>query len=225
MFSKATLLSNQFKRLSEEVCIFVEDEGLSVRPYGHEILPYFNQLTEEAMEAAVVQLTDYLNICNSVYKEGRRLKDSEFFVHKALQYYNFECSPALSEYLKNPKYIAEFYSLGNLQFFRTLNYFEVTSYTIEDIYCRQWMHLYQRDEAVGAKIYDVVMKMVEGQGIDNYYFPDQNILKERVSLERLEILIKGLHVSALKQQGELRALASLIHAETLYAKTDLESSD
>ncbi|UOF01636.1 hypothetical protein [Bdellovibrio reynosensis] len=208
--------ANKFKRLSEELCAYIEDEGLSIRPYSSELLPYFHQLTDESKDEVVATLNDYLNICKSVYAEGRQLKDAEFFTLKALEYYKFEASPALFKILKNPKFITEFYSFKNTQFFRTLNFFEVTSYTIEDIYCRQWIHLYEREEKVAAHVYEVVTKMVEGKGEDNYFFTEKNILKERASLERVEMVINGLHISALKHQGQITALASCVDCEPIF---------
>ncbi|XGC79714.1 hypothetical protein ACES2L_10275 [Bdellovibrio bacteriovorus] len=211
--SPTTDLSSKFKRLSEELCAYFEDEGLSIRPSGSGLLPYFHQLNEDSMAEVVKDLNDYLSICKSVLAAGRQLKDKEFFTLKALEYYGFEPNSKLLECLKNPKYIVEFYSLKNTQFFRSLNFFDYITYTIEDIYCRQWIHLYEREEKVAAQIYEIAAKMFTGELKDSYFFQVKHALKERASLERLEMTINSLQIGTLKRDGQVIALSCCVDSE------------
>ncbi|WII73732.1 hypothetical protein QJS83_07565 [Bdellovibrio sp. 22V] len=212
-------LATQFRALSEELCRFIEEEGLAVRPYATPTLPYFFQLDEETQKEVVGRLSDYLNICRSVYKEGHQLKESSFFIRKALEYYGYEYNPNLFEFLRNGRDVGEFYTLHHTQFFRTLNYFEFTSYTIEDIYCRQWIHLYQRDEEISQLMFTKITTLVKENPQGSLYFSHPHVLKERASLERIELHINGHHISCLRKDGEVQALTSIISCEAEYQTT------
>ncbi|MBV2168475.1 MAG: hypothetical protein KUL82_07190 [Bdellovibrio sp.] len=209
-------LVSEFRSLCEELSSYIEQEGLSVRPYSSENLPYFLQLPQQTQEEVTDQLHDYLSICKNVYKDGHQLKETSFFIRKALEYYQFDHDPKLFEYIEHPRHIAEFYNLRSTQFFRTLNFFEVTSYTIEDIYCRKWVDLYERDEEITQMMYEKVMDLVRGRSKGNIFVSREHVVKERVSLERLELEIRGLHISTLHKNGELVALASVINGRARF---------
>lgn len=208
--------TKHFKALCEELCSFIEQEGMAVRPYSRPGLSYFQLLSEEEQGIAVQTLQNYLEVCRSVYKEGRNLKDASFLVHKGLEFFNYQCHSSIYELLEKESRIVEFYTPHNTQIFRTINYFEFASYTIEDLYCRPWNHLYIRDEEIDKLlIQGVGAVLTKSVGPEGVLVPNQHLLAEKSSLERVSIVVDGVHLLPLTRQESVDGFACVIDCRQL----------
>lgn len=205
-----------FKALCEELCSFIEQEGMAVRPYSHPGLSYFQLLPEPDQNVATETLQNYLKVCRSVYNESRSLKDASFLVQKGLEFFNYHCHPSIYELLKKESRIVEFYTPHNTQIFRTINYFEFASYTIEDLYCRPWNHLYIRDEEIDKLlIQGVGSVLTNAVGAEGVLVPNQHVLAEKASLERVSIIVDGVHLLPLMRQERVEGFACVIDCRPL----------
>lgn len=190
-----------FRTLCEELSSFIELEGLVVRPYGRETLPYFQRMTPDQQDGAIRNLQSYIHICKSVYEDGGVLRDSAFFLHKALSFYGYDYEAKALENLKNDE-LAEFYSYEHTPLFRNLSYFENASYTLEDIYSRPWIHLYDRDPKIGEALGQHLERFYEGTRDVIYVDVPEHILTERASLEKLKSKVKVRAIVPLQKEGK-----------------------
>ncbi|MBO9667234.1 MAG: hypothetical protein J7501_10530 [Bdellovibrio sp.] len=199
-----------FKKLSEELSRLIEKEGWLVRPYASSQLKHFMSLEKEEQNWVIHRLEDYLAICKKVHRAGRPLKDARFLVEEGLRHYNFSCDLKVESIIK-PSYVVEFYGKDHRQIFRTFNYFEFTSYTLEEIYCRPWYVLYQRDEEVTRQLIESVEPIIEDQIMDPVFFdmPEHSI-DERTSLEKLRMMAKEIAVTPLVQTKKLVGYLNVI---------------
>lgn len=133
----------RFKILSENISALIEEEGLLVRPYGHATLPYFNLLTIEEQEQVLKDILIYFQVCTDVKSQNGSLKDTRLFTEKAAARLGVTVDPAILALIE-PHHLIEIYTQAQTQIFRSLIFFEVCSYSLEDLYCRKWYHLYQR---------------------------------------------------------------------------------
>jgi hypothetical protein len=180
-------LPSTFRAHTEKLCELLQGEGLLVRPYNHNTLPYFHLLSEPEQEDVVTTLDFYLKTCIRTLAEKHSLRDARFFTKKAFE--ELQCTfPAnIFDYIQDST-VVEIYLLNQRQIFRTLRFFEVTSYSIEDIYCRQWYHLYQREQDVQSAIEKTVLDVATRGPQEIIRIPAlDHILKEKDSLERLTI--------------------------------------
>lgn len=136
----------RFKLLSENISALIEDEGLLVRPYGHPTLPYFSLLTPEEQEEVLKTIFIYFQVCTDVRSQNGSLKNTRLFTEKALHRLNVTADPFILEQIES-QHLVEIYTQGQTQVFRTLKFFDVCSYSLEDLYCRKWYHLYERTPA------------------------------------------------------------------------------
>jgi hypothetical protein len=83
--------------------------------------------------------------------------------------------------------------VSQLGFFRDLcseqvkeGYFEFCSFSLEELYSREWFHLYQRDESILPKIGEMLARLQTPEGADGFVpeIPD-HIVKEIDSDENL----------------------------------------
>ncbi|WP_374033443.1 hypothetical protein ACES2I_11765 [Bdellovibrio bacteriovorus] len=200
----------KFKLLCEELSSMLEQEGWSVRPYSQDTLPYFQQLNEPEQAQATDLMNQYLEICRSVHRQGRRIKDMSFLVKTALDYYGYKISQEGMEQLVNKEgRIVEFYSHKHTQFFRSFNFFEFCSYTIEDIFCRSWPHLYSRAEEVTMRILEQANYVLSGRLNQPVIITEVHKIQERVSLERLQMYMTRLYLEPLIKDGKVEGLIAI----------------
>nr|BFD63847.1 hypothetical protein BdHM001_25280 [Bdellovibrio sp. HM001] len=188
----ALSLSRQarFKIFSENISQAIEDEGLVVRPYTHPTLPYFNLLSTEEQEQVLKDLLIYYQICMDMKHQGDSLKDTRKFTERAMSRLNKRADPKVMDLLR-PDHLVEIYNTNHTQIFRSLPYFEVCTYSLEDIYCRKWYHLYERspedqeqlDKDLGLFYAHSPLRTIEVHA-------PEHIIRETGSLERMEILTK-----------------------------------
>ncbi|WP_291516368.1 hypothetical protein [Bdellovibrio sp. ArHS] len=194
----------KFKTFSEELCEVIEQEGFVVRPYSQDSLPYFRQLSETEQLHAVENLENYIRICKSVHDVGGEIKDASLFVRKALQFYGYQYDPKILELVQN-EYLTEIYNLSNIQLFRSFSYFQYASYTIEDIYTRPWIHLYERDPEVTAKLVATLTSIITGEKKTLEIDVEEHLLIEKASLERLAVSVRVLYAMPLLKEGKTAA--------------------
>lgn len=211
--------SANFRNLSEELCQLIEAEGLSVRPYKIPTLPYFLQLTTEQKDTVLQHLQSYLDICRTVRLRKHSLKETPYFVRTALEYFGFQVDETVFESIDTDTMV-EFYSLNHTQIFRTLHFFEYSSYTLEDIYCRQWIHLYDRDLAVSQEFLRCAELMIKGGAQVMVPEIGEHFLVERASLEKLKFRARTLCVATLKKGPDIAAFLNVNISEPVFEKIE-----
>lgn len=198
----------KFKALSEELCALIEGEGLAVRPYDQPSLPYFQRLTSDEQKEAIHNLEDYLIIAKSVVEERYSLKDTAFFLEKALKHFGYEADPQIFKYIADDV-LAEVYNSKHTQVFRGILFFEQATYTIEDFYSRQWLHLYDREGQVTQQLFGAAEQLfVEGKLQTIEPQVDEHILSEKASLLKVKSRVKVLAISLLFKDGKPAGLFS-----------------
>lgn len=208
-------LSRRFHALSEQLSGLIEREGWGVLPYKMLSLPFFRQLTTDQKQLVVRQLADYISICERVQADGLSIKNSLFLVKKALQHYSVHVHDDVMKLIQD-RYVVEFYNMNHLQMFRTFNFFEFTSYTIEDIYCRPWYSLFDRDPHITEKLLSEGMPLLmsDFRGPSHLNVP-AHYLTERDSLEGLMMLVKSTWVAPLFKGNEKIGFVNILDVESV----------
>lgn len=203
-------LTNRFRSLSETLCQALELEGLIVRPYQMPSLPYFQALTSTEKEQVLQLLENYTTVCRAVRAGGTSIRDAHESVNKALKHFNLQVDAQVFDYI-DPMCVFEFYSTNQTQFFRTANFFEFNSYTIEDIYSRNWMSLYDRDEEITREIFEFATKILSGETKDviRKTWP-AHIVTERASLEKLKTEVRFECLAPLTRDGQTVGILSIV---------------
>lgn len=203
-------LTNQFRSLSENLCQTLELEGLMVRPYQMSSLPYFQALSTPEQVQALQLLENYMSVCRSARADAASIRDGREIVNKALKYFNLQVDPQVFDYL-DPMCVFEFYSANQTQFFRTANFFEFNSYTVEDIYSRNWMSLYDRDEGITTEIFKFAGQILSGETKD-IILPNlpAHIVIERASLEKLKTEVRFECLAPLTRDSRTVGILSIV---------------
>lgn len=208
-------LISKFRALCEELSYLIEKEGWVVRPYSHPEMNFFRKMTSAERQGTINRLKDYLQICRQTHQSGNQIKDARLLVRQGLKHFGFSCDVKVEDYIQS-QYLVEFYGLDHRQIFRTFNFFECTSYTVEDLYCRHWFDLYKRDDAVNKAMFDSVVPILSGEMKEPRYFNNpEHIVEERSSLEKLRYWAKEHCVCPLNQGEMVRGYLTILHVRPI----------
>ncbi len=198
-----------FKSLSESICKLVHDEGIVIRPYSNPRLPFFLSLDEAEQKSALANLKAYLDICESVKAKGYSLKDTRLLTDEALERLNLSADKKDLNVIKH-NHLVEIYNLQHTQIFRSFRFFEVSSYTLEDICCRKWWHLYERSAENESLIQKIVADFLatENKTALKVKMP-QHLIREKDTLERLIVRTQLLWIIPLFRGTELAGLMAI----------------
>lgn len=206
---KSTSRGAEFRAYSQQITDVIWEEGIAFRPYAHPSLPYFHRLPALEQEDVLNKLKLFVQICLAVKNAGASLKDNRAMVAKALLAFDLT---AKEDDLKliQPYHLVEFYNRSDLQIFRSFRYFELFSYTIEDIYCRKWLQLYDRNQEDQTAMTAAVLEFVNlpNKTAVNVHLPEHKI-KERESLERLITYNQTQWLIPLYHKGDFAAVMAL----------------
>lgn len=203
-------LTNKFRSQSENLCQILEEEGLLVRPYQLASLPFFQALSLPEQQQAIHLIENYCAVCHSARQAGASLRDGREILDQALAHFNLQVDSEVFDFI-GPRKVFEFYSVNQTQFFRTANFFEYTSYTIEDLYSRSWMNLYDRDEQITRKIIGYASQILSGvaKGIVRPDLPE-HVISERASLEKIKISVFFECLAPIRQDGEIVGIVAVV---------------
>ena len=133
----------EFTSLAKQTVLFAKMADCKLTAFSGPNLPFFSKLSVLEQRKAITRLEIYNQICAEVLADGKSLKDSTALTWYALKKFNMIFSSDLFQYITNDNVI-EVYDRDNVQIFRNFHFFDVSSYTLEDLICRPWTDLFLR---------------------------------------------------------------------------------
>ena len=171
-------LKQSFRELAHELCAMGAAVDVVIRPYALSSLPHFGALSLAEQQEAVMKLAQYVSICQDVVASGGSLRSTRTFVWRAFREFGWTPSSKLFEAM-GEDHVVEIYDLNNIQLFRNFRFFEFCSYTLEDIFTRPWMQLFQRmSQSQTDDLLGFVTKLVKSRTRETI-FPDLGIQNTR----------------------------------------------
>ena len=214
-------LRNSFYKYAKSLSDLARSVGIDLQPVSSPSLPYFSSLPSENKRGVIRAITQYLEICEATIASGHSLLDSRRITWNALKALGLTpCSDFLDKIGDGD--IIEIYDTQNLQIFRNFEFFQLCSYTIEEIYCRPWTTLFKRiDETITTQIVSTVERIVTENKRQTYTLNiPEHIVEEADSPFRLRMNVKLKYLSPLYANGSINALIAVEEANLLGAPLD-----
>lgn len=161
-------IKNSFAKMLKFFCDYAEIEGLRLKPYGSENLCYFSVLSLAKQQVIYEDLRRYYQICLESIQLHNSLKDNMGQFHLALKKLDIQVEGQVFSAL-NSEDVIEIYTLDSIQIFRTFNFFHLVTYTLEEIFCRPWFELYERDVFTNEANHKAVKHVLSGQARSPIY--------------------------------------------------------
>lgn len=179
-------LTDSFKKIVLEISGYLAKGGLKVVPFRTGT-PFFRALPVEQKLQIVERAGFFRDLCAEHSEEGYEITDSPSFTWRALSKLGLTPSSDLFSHMTNQD-IVEVYSEDNVQIFRNFRYFEFCSFSLEEVYSREWYHLYQRDQDLLPQIGVMIERLKSEEGRSGFVpgLPD-HVVQEVDSDENLKM--------------------------------------
>ena len=172
-------------------------EGLSVRPFPGTAPEWFPRLPEPLQAAVLEHWRRYVEVCEETQREGHLLRQDGHFLWRMFGKLGVRPRADLMSVIEQGD-IVEIYNSDFVQIYRNLPFFEVCSYSLDELLSRPFFELFRRDEPVTAAIVGVAQKMLAGEMDGIYAWPiGVHTIEETESPLRLRSVIEQKFVSPL----------------------------
>jgi hypothetical protein len=144
-------LGNQLKELLDSFAARMKNAGIQCVAYGDPALKVLNALTPERQRAVLSHFMIYYKILASAELDQVELNDNLMLTWWALKELRMKPGSRAFNHLDKTDVI-EIYDNQGVQIYRTLNFYRLTTYSMEEMLCIPWYELFQRDERVTAQL-------------------------------------------------------------------------
>ncbi len=154
-------LNSDFKQLSSEVGALGSKIGVRIVPFRDKNVPFFAAQTIDRKKIILQDLSTYLKICYTTINGGYDLNNNAVLTWGALKEFGFRPTSDFFTYLTSED-IVEIHNREGLQIFRNFRFYDVCSYSLEELYCFPWTFLYSRDETIVTHFIEILKDILSG---------------------------------------------------------------
>jgi hypothetical protein len=141
----------KFQRLVEEFSAFAEAEGIEVVPYKGEGPSHFRALPEALQQSTLHHFEAYVEAAREVRAQGESLHNDQLFLWRIFKKLRAHAPNDFLGQLAEGEVI-EIHNSEFVQIYRNLHFFSLCSYTLDDLLCRPFWELYERDESIAQHL-------------------------------------------------------------------------
>lgn len=168
--AESQAILNQIKWNCEIIAFELNKIGINALAWNNTSCLEFLELPIEAQELKLKILQNY---CDCIEKLSA---SSEKFTELNFLKYFFQISgiklPRQIESILNPSIVIEIHNLEGTQIFRNFEAFRYISFTILELSCFHWNHLYLRNTAVEAKLFESISMVLNSTNPDQIFNPE-----------------------------------------------------
>ena len=132
----------------------VEAEGLTIRPFDSPTLPYFSAATFGQRETTLKMLNLMVELTEEVQKKGERARDAGSLIWAFCRTWKFIPTWDFHDKIENGDMV-DVYNLQGQLIFANLRFYEIITYTLEQLYFCQWHTLFNHEEEFQKKLQSV----------------------------------------------------------------------
>ncbi len=176
-----------------ELCVLLTQltraHGVRTVAFDDPSLRHFTALKHDQRVQCLDLLRNYVDVLSSADNEGLDLTDSPLLTFKMIRKMGLTAPSDIFDKMTRDC-VVELYNRDNIQIFRNLRFFEICSYTIEDIICREWWKLYSREDEITRGIF-VWGSRIFSQEVSRTVRPEipRHVLRENESFRRFGMYV------------------------------------
>lgn len=200
----------EFKALLDAFSEMARRESANLVPYDGHGPRYFPQLPEIKQIEVLNNFRCYFEVCSQTLAQGASLRDDKVFVWRMFQKMKVHPPSELMSSIQEGEVI-EIYNADFVQVFRNLCFFEICSYSLDELLSRPFWELIHRDEKITNLIVEQASKLLTGyNGIFQFEVPE-HVITEIASRARNSVTLQQrLGATLWNPQGSPIALIALL---------------
>lgn len=193
---------SEFKRLANEYCSLVNQFGFNVSPHRDTEILNFEKCNLAQKKRAILYLDANLEILKECIASGENPNNSARLLWRILK--KIKATPESDIFDKiSENDVIEVYLDDHTQIFRNLEFFNHTSFTIDELLCGAWYKLYKRDFITTLKMMKMAFKFLTDRlKTTTAWNVPIHKFEEVGSSESLTQLIELKYLSPIKNNGK-----------------------
>lgn len=136
-------------------------DGLNLRPFESDDLPFFSALDTTGRAAALVRVECFVKVAAHVHAHGNSLRDCKKVIWSFLKAVKLTPPADLLDRFEGEDCI-DVYGFDHQMIFANPTLLNILSYTLEELYCRPWMELFHKSDGVLDAIHETIEGIMEG---------------------------------------------------------------
>lgn len=155
-------LESKFKHKLINFSAFAAQHGLLIDADSDLTWPKFRSLSGSIQQDCYNKFTSYQELCVAAVKSGIAFNDDRSLAWWAVQKFGFRpCSDFFGK-LSN-EHVLEIYNRDFVQIYRNWAFFQISSYSMGDLFVFSWPELYAREPAVTQNLVDYAAMALSGE--------------------------------------------------------------
>lgn len=206
------MLLAEFKELLDDFTSLAAECGRTIKAYEGDSPKFFQRLPAEQQMAVFKRFETYYQVCAEHVMNGHDISDDQQLLWRMIKKLGLRPSSRLFAEIKDGDVIEIYDTQEFVQIFRNFRFYEVCSYTLDDILARPWYELYHRDQAASDQIMATAMRTASARDTELLWY-DVGIhqLDEIDSATRISCLIDSRFIGPLVNgSGETRAGVNVV---------------
>lgn len=172
----------QFQSLTLIVVEMAARENIRIRPFTATGVPYFAALRSELQDHVLWQLETFIACGRELQDSARSVSDARLLTAAFIRRNHWQAPADFTERI-GPDDCVDIYNENHQLIFANLRFFEILSYSLEDLYCRPWMDLFRReDHQIHTRLIEIVTEVLSGRSRQTY---DLSHLPKHIAYEAL----------------------------------------
>lgn len=204
-----------YRALLTEFALMGQGAGLKITPFRGDGYLYFSDMPEHLQDALMAGFGSYVGVCREVLSEGGSLRDDQILLWRMFQKLKVHPPSDLMSQIGDGNVI-EIYNGEFVQVFRNFNFFELCSYTLDDLLCRPFFQLFKREEWVTQKLMEVGFLFFSNQisGVYPWNTGEHTILEIDSDERLLSVIENRIAAPLFNAAGQVEAVVNVIRCKS-----------
>jgi PAS domain-containing protein len=176
--------------------------GIKIYPFRGPDLPYLSKANSDDRNRA----SDFLDFILSVHEEAlaatETLINTRQLLWRALRKYSLVPGREIFDHITDEDVVI-IYNEDQKAIFWNLQFFKVSSLSVEELFFGQWFNFTRRDPSIQEKLYRLALDVITGR-VEGNFIPDvpPHVVEEIDSIERTRTLMEIPMGSVLTKGGK-----------------------
>lgn len=196
-------LVGAFQELAERFCGLARRYNIEIRPFEGDHPVQFYSLSPDDRRLVYERFAHYVRVTEELVEDGGSPDDDLQMVWRYLRHLRARPTSDLFSRVRPTDFIEIYQVPQMVQVFRSFRFFRLSGYSLDDLLCRSWWHLYRRDAAMTGRLQKRVDEILS-QKVPRTVTLDTGVhnLVERQSPTRNRVQLESVYGSPLVDRNQ-----------------------
>lgn len=170
-------MKNEFIDLSVKLQKILGKEGLFIIPFEEPGLPFYSSLAADQKKLIIGQLQTLLEIAQDLQAHNLKVTEPANLIRTFFKKFNLHAPAWVVDSITQHD-IVDVWNLDSRLVIASFNFFNICTYSLEELFCRPWAELFSRDNEIHIQIFQLCRSLLNGeitQPVDMTYIPQHKV--------------------------------------------------